>query len=232
MATSKMIEQACRPDSAFGASPQLLKGADATLHGAEIALPQAVLDSALETLGVAFAVRHDCDARKARPATEDHPARPARPCTRPGHAQDAAGLRLMADALDLLPHPSEPAQEEPEPVEPTPIRPRAAFLLAWMNRAACRGEDLVLFFGPDGERQPERDIREAKAKAICDRCPVRDQCLDYAVGRPEKYGLWAGLGEDERASERRRRMRRAAAIDRAIAANPDLDVADSTVVAS
>ena len=43
----------------------------------------------------------------------------------------------------------------------------------WQDEAACRGEDVVLFFGPDGERQPERDIRERKAKAICASCPVR-----------------------------------------------------------
>jgi WhiB family transcriptional regulator, redox-sensing transcriptional regulator len=38
---------------------------------------------------------------------------------------------------------------------------------------------------------------------------VRNECLDYAISRPEKYGTWGGLNEDERASERRRRMRRA-----------------------
>ena len=76
----------------------------------------------------------------------------------------------------------------------------------WQDAAACRGEDLMLFFGPDGERQPERDIRERKAKAICASCPVRLECLNYAVARPEKYGTWGGLNEDERASERRRRM--------------------------
>jgi WhiB family transcriptional regulator, redox-sensing transcriptional regulator len=79
----------------------------------------------------------------------------------------------------------------------------------WQDAAACRGTDVVLFFGPDGERQPERDIRERKAKALCASCPVRNECLDYAISRPEKYGTWGGLSEDERASERRRRMRRA-----------------------
>ncbi|MCW2898781.1 MAG: putative regulatory protein [Streptosporangiaceae bacterium] len=79
----------------------------------------------------------------------------------------------------------------------------------WTAGAACRGEALVLFFGPDGERQPEREIREAKAKQVCMGCPVRTDCLDYAVTRPEKYGTYGGLNEDERASERRRRMRKA-----------------------
>ena len=87
-------------------------------------------------------------------------------------------------------------------------RPRPSW--GWQDDAACRGEDLVLFFGPDGERPAQKDVRERKAKAICAQCPVRAACLDYALTRPEKYGTWGGLNEDERASERRRRMRRAA----------------------
>ncbi len=80
---------------------------------------------------------------------------------------------------------------------------------SWQEEAWGRGKGLGLFFGPDGERQPERDVRERKAKKICDGCPVRRECLDFALSRPEKYGLYGGLSEDERASERRRRMRRA-----------------------
>lgn len=87
-------------------------------------------------------------------------------------------------------------------------RPRPSW--AWQDDAACRGEDLALFFGTEGERPPARDVRERKAKAICGQCPVRNECLDFALTRPEKDGLWGGLSEDERASERRRRMRRAA----------------------
>ena len=40
----------------------------------------------------------------------------------------------------------------------------------WQDAAACKGEDLLLFFGPDGERQPEREIRERKAKGVCAVC--------------------------------------------------------------
>lgn len=82
----------------------------------------------------------------------------------------------------------------------------------WQRAAACRGEDLVLFFGPDGERPPQKDVRERKAKAICAQCPARTACLEYALSRPEKYGLYGGLTEDERASERRRQMRRQVSI--------------------
>ena len=44
---------------------------------------------------------------------------------------------------------------------------------AWQDAAACRGKDIVLFFGPDGERQPEREVRERRAKAVCASCPVQ-----------------------------------------------------------
>ena len=79
----------------------------------------------------------------------------------------------------------------------------------WTTAAACGGEDIDLFFGADGERQPEREEREQYAKEICAACPIRTECLDYAISRPEKYGIWGGRNEDERDGERRRRMRHA-----------------------
>jgi WhiB family transcriptional regulator, redox-sensing transcriptional regulator len=78
----------------------------------------------------------------------------------------------------------------------------------WQDRAACRGMDVLLFFGPDHERRSEREIREAKAKAICQLCPVRTQCLDYALRNSIRPGIWGGLNEEERARERRRRARK------------------------
>ncbi|HTQ93536.1 MAG TPA: WhiB family transcriptional regulator [Streptosporangiaceae bacterium] len=83
--------------------------------------------------------------------------------------------------------------------------------MSWQDRAACRGVDVSLFVGPDGQRRPEREAREAKAKAVCASCPVRAQCLDYTLGKSIKHGIWGGLNEEERARERRRRTRRRAA---------------------
>lgn len=79
---------------------------------------------------------------------------------------------------------------------------------AWMQRAACAGMSLDLFFGPDREREPARKAREAEAAPVCQVCPVRTECLGYAVARPEKYGIWGGMNEENRAAERRRRLRR------------------------
>jgi WhiB family redox-sensing transcriptional regulator len=67
-------------------------------------------------------------------------------------------------------------------------------------RAACRDVDSTVFFSPDGERPPQRDARETRAKAICGRCPVIRQCATYAIQYGERYGVWGGLSERERAA--------------------------------
>lgn len=70
---------------------------------------------------------------------------------------------------------------------------------AWPLRAACQREDPEIFFHPDGERGPARSRRQAAARAICARCPVIEQCLDYSIRADERYGMWGGLDEEERA---------------------------------
>lgn len=81
---------------------------------------------------------------------------------------------------------------------------------SWQDRAECKDTDpdATVFFGLDGERGPAREAREARAKAICQECAVRLQCGNYAIRNGEKHGTWGGMSEDERAAERRRRMRR------------------------
>ena len=69
----------------------------------------------------------------------------------------------------------------------------------WQWRAACRGEDEALFFPPaHAETRDERLSRERQAKAICAVCPVRMECLEYAVRIREPHGVWGGLNEAER----------------------------------
>lgn len=135
-------------------------------------------------------------------------------CTHPDHARDADWARAALDVvgLDLTDDPELALADDPGMGKKDVRLGRTAFTRPdwrWQDSARCRGEDLVLFFGPDGERQPDREIRERKAKQICFACDVRTECLDYAISRPEKHGTWGGFGEEERASERRRRMRKA-----------------------
>lgn len=71
----------------------------------------------------------------------------------------------------------------------------------WQMWAACRGMDSAVFFHPDGERGPSRAGREARAKRICEGCPVRRQCLGHALAVREPYGVWGGLSAAERAEQ-------------------------------
>lgn len=76
----------------------------------------------------------------------------------------------------------------------------------WRNLAACIDEDPELFF-PVGSTGPAIDQVE-RAKAICRRCPVTEQCLEWALDTNQDAGVWGGLSEDERRSLRRSRQRR------------------------
>ena len=69
--------------------------------------------------------------------------------------------------------------------------PGAWALWPWRLRAACREIDSAVFFSPDGERGPAREVREARAKAICARCPVIGECATYALVAGERHGVWA-----------------------------------------
>ena len=69
----------------------------------------------------------------------------------------------------------------------------------WQIRAACRGPHATVFFPPPRfERKDEKVEREARAKDICQSCPVRGECLEYALGIREPHGIWGGLSEGER----------------------------------
>ena len=76
----------------------------------------------------------------------------------------------------------------------------------WRRRAACRGKPTALFFAGRGAWGP--------ALAICARCPVQAQCLDY-VSHPERstrrgdswawaeVGVWGGRTPRDRGVRRR-----------------------------
>jgi WhiB family redox-sensing transcriptional regulator len=81
---------------------------------------------------------------------------------------------------------------------------------AWQQRAACRGVDASLFFAPNYfERREEKLAREARAKVYCSRCPVRVDCLEYALRLREPHGIWGGMNESERRQLLRERALRA-----------------------
>ena len=63
----------------------------------------------------------------------------------------------------------------------------------WMDDARCVETDPELWF-------PELDSlwRVAQAKNICGKCPVKQECLDYALVNKFKDGIWGGLSPTER----------------------------------
>jgi WhiB family transcriptional regulator, redox-sensing transcriptional regulator len=83
--------------------------------------------------------------------------------------------------------------------------------MTWQDRAACTGTAMLLFFGSDWETQAEREAREGGAKSVCASCPVRAECLAYALRHSVRYGIWGGLNERARSLERRRQARKATA---------------------
>jgi WhiB family redox-sensing transcriptional regulator len=71
---------------------------------------------------------------------------------------------------------------------------------AWQDRALCAQTDPEAFF-------PEKGGSSREAKRVCRGCEVRRECLEYALARDERFGIWGGLSE----RERRRLKRRGAA---------------------
>lgn len=70
---------------------------------------------------------------------------------------------------------------------------------SWMTAGRCRDHDPDVFFVRSAA-QAKRAIR------ICERCPVREACLEYALDNAIEFGVWGGLTERQR-----RRLLRVAA---------------------
>jgi WhiB family redox-sensing transcriptional regulator len=79
---------------------------------------------------------------------------------------------------------------------------------AWRNQAVCKGLDPAIFFPAVGGSSKE-------IKAICDSCPVKQECLEYALsisGDEDRCGIFAGTSARERSKMRALRASKRAAI--------------------
>ena len=74
--------------------------------------------------------------------------------------------------------------------------------LEWRMLGACRGLDASIFYAEDDD---EAEI----AKQVCLECHVRDACLEFALSKREKIGVWGGATERERRRILRQRRRSA-----------------------
>jgi WhiB family redox-sensing transcriptional regulator len=117
---------------------------------------------------------------------------------------EAEGLRdsHLAECVACL---SEPVAESaptkhprPEKGEPTALGgPRIAAPGGWVLDALCAQIDTDVFF-------PEKGIPGKPAKNICGACTVVAECLAYAMGNNEQFGIWGGLSERERRALKRK----------------------------
>lgn len=55
------------------------------------------------------------------------------------------------------------------------------------------------FFFPEDWTLDEGKIQAGRfAKMICGRCPIQEQCLEYAVESREEFGVWGGTTAHQR----------------------------------
>lgn len=69
--------------------------------------------------------------------------------------------------------------------------------LSWSHRAACLNMDATTFY-------PDKGGSTSEAKKTCRHCPVRTECLEWALATNEQHGVWGGLSDRERDKLKRR----------------------------
>lgn len=81
----------------------------------------------------------------------------------------------------------------------------------WRDDAACRTMDPAIFYPvPVGNGAAVKIARRgvdpyAEARAICASCPVRDECLNFALAIRDREGMYGGTDPEERRRILRRR---------------------------
>lgn len=104
----------------------------------------------------------------------------------PSNPLDALRQAHRGDPLDFV------VDVDPDAVRHALVHRLTGARPGWHAEAACRGEDLSVFF-------PVRGDSSKPAKAICERCPVRTECLEEALADLElDFGVRGGMSARER----------------------------------
>ncbi|WP_298253500.1 WhiB family transcriptional regulator [uncultured Arthrobacter sp.] len=144
--------------------------------------------SALDDHATAFLAAHG--ALSGFPEIED---RPSSLLVLPGAAVSPLAFR---------PHDLAPATPADQPVPiGLPLVPGSVDddgELSWQADALCAQTDPEAFF-------PEKGGSTRDAKKVCGSCIVKAECLEYALEKDERFGIWGGMSERER-----RRLRKSA----------------------
>src|SRR5205807_2562498 len=69
----------------------------------------------------------------------------------------------------------------------TPLESEAR--MDWIDRGLCRTQ---------AERMFAEGAAQTEAKTVCVGCPLRLDCLAYALDNREEYGVWGAMTERER----------------------------------
>lgn len=83
----------------------------------------------------------------------------------------------------------------------------------WMSEGHCRHYPPAVFFPSDG-------VGVLNARKICAECPVKDDCLEYALAHRIEHGVWGGCSERERRRILKRRRQAARAEPTEMAPTP------------
>ena len=64
----------------------------------------------------------------------------------------------------------------------------------WRDNASCRNLGNREFFGeiPRGSKGSRAKLI-ASAMRVCNECPVKAQCLNFALKNQERFGVWGGV---------------------------------------
>lgn len=82
---------------------------------------------------------------------------------------------------------------------------------AWMRRASCIVGIRLGIMQPDDwypEWGQKNSPRSQLAVRVCQACPVRRKCLEYALASDERWGIWGGMNNDEITRLRRKRAQK------------------------
>ena len=69
--------------------------------------------------------------------------------------------------------------------------------MEWTEQAACKNELKEMFFCDSLDNKINSN-RQVYAKSICRKCPVAAECLMYAIGNKESFGIWGSFAPKER----------------------------------
>lgn len=99
----------------------------------------------------------------------------------------------------------------------------------WRQDASCADGryDPNTWFADPAEAKDRAAAQLARehmctARDVCRMCPVRSECLDYAMYRPFLQGIWGGLSDEERNTLRKVRSRNDHSLVFGLYPEPDL----------